>query len=97
MTIYYIKQDNTIPGCGDPECCGEYYEDIETSFVNCKCENVLEPDIADHLQSCNGGGPILKWRKAKPKEILAFEDGKSEGFSEGWNAGMEWQKKRESK
>ena len=96
MTIYYIEQDDTVWGCGDPECCGEYYEDITQSFVKCECEQIHpdnEPDMVLHLQSCNGGGPVLKWRKAKRKEIQAFEDGYSEGHSDGWGYGIEWQKK----
>lgn len=93
MTIYYIEQDDTIPGCGDPECCGEYYEDITQSFVKCEC--IPESEMSsDHLQGCNGGGPVLKWRKAKRKEIQAFEDGYSEGHSDGWGYGIDWQKKK---
>lgn len=93
MTIYYIEQDDTIPGCGDPECCGEYYENITQSFVKCEC--IPESEMtADHLHGCNGGGPVLKWRKAKRKEIQAFGDGYSEGHSDGWGDGIEWQKKK---
>ena len=97
MTLYYIKQDNTVWGCGDPECCGEYYEEIDESFVECTCEQVepdVKPDMAGHLQSCAGGGPILKWREAKPLERLAFMRGKDDGASEGWFDGIEWQKKQ---
>ena len=93
MTIYYLKQDDTIWGCGDPECCGEYYEEIVESFVKCTCD--VEVD-ADHLHSCNGGGPVLKWRKAKRKETQAFNDGYTDGYSQGWEDGIEWQKKREA-
>jgi hypothetical protein len=92
MTIYYVKQDNTIWGCGDPECCGEWYEEIDETFVNCECEHVNEhTDMVEHLQSCVGGGPVLKWRKAKRLEIQAFIDGKNEGFGEGWNAGEKYE------
>ena len=91
MTLYYVKQDDTVWGCGDPACCGEYYEEITESFVNCTCENI-GPEMADHLQSCNGGGPVLKWREAKPLEALAW----SEGFQEGSDWGIEWQKKKEA-
>ena len=99
MTIYYVKQDNTVWGCGDPECCGGYFEEIEESFVKCDCEHIeprSEANMTEHLQSCNGGGPVLKWRKATPKEIIAFNSGKDDGFQEGWNAGEEWQKKRQN-
>ena len=96
MTIYYVKQDDTIWGCGDPQCCGEYYEEITESFVKCE-DNIPEEEMtADHLHGCNGGGPVLKWRKAKKKEVQAYEDGKSEGFQEGSDWGIEWQKKNES-
>jgi hypothetical protein len=93
MTIYYLKQDDTVWGCGDPECCGEYYEEIVESFVNCTCK--VEVD-ADHLHSCNGGGPVLKWRKAKRKETQAFNNGYTDGYSDGWEAAIEWYKKKEA-
>jgi hypothetical protein len=96
MTIYYVKQDNTIWGCGDPECCGEWYEEIDETFVECKCEQI-EFDMAEHLQVCKGGGPILKWRKATPKEIQAFSDGKDDGYSDGHWAGIEYQKKEDAR
>lgn len=97
MTLYYVKQDDTVWGCGDPACCGEYYEEVTESFINCTCEDI-ETDMKDHLQNCNGGGPVLKWRKAKPLEIQAWNDGKDEGFQEGSDWGIEFQKsKREQK
>lgn len=93
MTIYYVKQDDTIWGCGDPDCCGEYYEEISESFVNCECDIPEDKMTGDHLQGCNGGGPVLKWRKAKLKESQAYGDGLTEGFQEGSDWGIEWQKK----
>lgn len=93
MTVYYVKQDNTIWGCGEPGCCGEYEERIEESFVDCDHEVPESEMTGDHLHGCNGGGPVLKWRKAKPLEIQAWNDGKDDGFGEGWEAGKEWQKK----
>ena len=98
MTIYYIKQDNTIWGCGEADCCGEYEEEIDESFVECTCEHIeprSEANMTEHLQSCNGGGEVLDWREADRFEILAFRDGKSEGFQEGSDWGIEWQKKQE--
>jgi hypothetical protein len=98
MTIYYVKQDNTIWGCGDPECCGEWYEEIDETFVDCTCEHIeprSEANMTEHLQSCIGGGPVLKWRKAKRLEIQAFEDGKSDGFQEGSDWGIEWVQKKQ--
>jgi hypothetical protein len=94
MTLYYIKQDNTIWGCGEPDCCGEYREEIQESFVDCTCENVDPDTMADHLHGCNGGGPVLEWREATPLEILSFSDGKAEGVGEGFDWGIEWQKKQ---
>ena len=93
MTIYYVKQDNTVWGCGDPECCGEYYEEIDETFINCDHEIPEAKMTGDHLQGCVGGGPVLKWRKAKRLEIQAFSDGKDDGFQEGWNAGEEYERK----
>ena len=92
MTLYYIKQDNTVWCC--EEDSGPYYEEIEESFVDCKC--LLESEMtADHLQGCAGGGIVLKWRKAKTLEIQAFESGKDEGFEDGFDKGIEYQKKKE--
>jgi hypothetical protein len=94
MTIYYIKQDNTIWGCGEAGCCGEYYEEIDDIFLECDCIPESEMN-ADHLQGCQGGGPILKWRKATKKEAFAFSEGKDDGFSDGFESGIEYQKKKE--
>jgi hypothetical protein len=92
--LYYIKQDNTIWGCGEPGCCGEYQEEIDFLFVNCDHEITESEMNADHLQACAGGGEILAWRKAKAKEVLAYDGGLGEGYSEGWIAGAEWQEKK---
>lgn len=91
MTLYYLKQDDTVWGCGEPGCCGENYEEISESFVDCTCE--VEVD-ADHLQGCNGGGPVLEWRKAQALESEAYEDGKAEGWSDGAVWGEEYQIER---
>jgi hypothetical protein len=93
MTIYYIKQDDTIWGCGEPGCCGEYYEEIKESFVNCECDIPEDEMTGDHLWSCNGGGPVLKWRKAKKKEIQAFENGGDSVYYKAFEDGAEYQKK----
>jgi hypothetical protein len=97
MTIYYVKQDNTIWGCGEADCCGEYEEEIDRTFVDCNCEIPEAQMTGDHLQSCVGGGPVLKWRKANKLEVYAFNSGKDEGFQEGSDWGIEWQKNAESK
>ncbi len=87
MTIYYLKQDDSIWGCGDPDCCGEYYEEIGEYFLECACE--VEVD-ADHLHSCNGGGPVLEWREATELETIAYQNGNQEGYSEGSVNGWEF-------
>jgi hypothetical protein len=97
MTLYYIKQDNTIWCC--EEDSGAYCEQIEESFVDCD-HNINESEMtADHLHGCAGSGEVLKWRKAKQLEVQAWSNGKDDGFQEGWNAYAEWQmsKKGESK
>ena len=94
MTLYYIKQDNSISGCGEPGCCGENYEDIEKSFLNCDCLPADEM-TADHLQVCKGGGPVLKWRKATDREILAYAAGNGDGHEEGYFIGVKNGKARE--
>ena len=93
MTVYYLKQDDTIWGCGDPECCGEYYEEISEEFVDCTCE--VEVD-ADHLHSCNGGGPVLEWREATDTEKIAYKSGLSNGYWVAFEAGIEFQKREEN-
>lgn len=98
MTVYYIKQDNTSWCC--EEDSGPYYEEIEEIFHVCECEKVIpddEPDMALHLQTCLGGGPILKWREATKREALAYVDGKSDGYSEGHYDGAEWQKQQDAR
>ena len=84
MTIYYIKQDNTVWCC--EEDSGPYQEEIEDSFVKCECESVWagkESDIADHLQGHAGGGKVLKWRVAKGRELAAWYSGGDDAFQEG--------------
>jgi hypothetical protein len=93
--VYYIEQDNTVWCCEAD--CGPYYEQIDKSFVECSCEHIeprVEADMSEHLQSCAGGGPVLKWREAKPLEQLAFMCGKDNGSAEGWFDGVEYQKKQ---
>jgi len=85
MTLYYVKQDNTVWGCGEPGCCGEYSEEVIESFIDCDHLPVTEMTAA-HLHICAGGGPVLKWRKAKRLELLAWTDGHGDGFEDGWSA-----------
>lgn len=92
--IYYVKQDNTMPGCGDPECCGSYYEEIEEDFVKCPHDIPESEMTGDHLHGCNGGGPVLKWRKAKELEMKAFYAGQEDGYNDGWSAGEDYEKKK---
>lgn len=99
VTIYYIKQDNTIWGCGEPGCCGETIEEIEETFVECKCESV-QSVMSDHLQACSiyGGGPVLEWRKATDLEEMAFQGGRIYGFDDGYDAAVNFEKRmKESK
>ena len=94
MTIYYVKQDNTIWGCGDPACCGENYEEIDEDFVKCDHDIPESEMTGDHLHGCNGGGPVIKWRKAKEREIVAFYAGQEDGFSDGWESGEKFEKNK---
>jgi hypothetical protein len=94
-SIYYVKQDNTIWGCGEPGCCGEYYEEIDEDFVKCDHDIPESEMTADHLQSCKGGGEILEWRRADLLEMKAFWAGNEDGWNEGWNNGAEWQEKQQ--
>ena len=94
MTIYYVKQDNTVWGCGEAGCCGEYEEEIDEKFHECDCKDI-KSEMVDHLQACMGGGPVLRWREAKKLEVRAFNNGKDDGFNEGFESGIEYQKKKE--
>lgn len=81
MTIFYIKQDNTVWCC--EEDSGEYYKDIEVSFVKCECSNIEPETMEEHLQNHKGGGRVLKWRKATEKERSAWYASGDEFFEEG--------------
>jgi hypothetical protein len=96
--IYYIKQDNTIWGCGDPGCCGETWEQIEGSFISCDCERI-ELEMSEHLQVCSmyGGGPVLEWREATELEATAFQDGRGYGFEDGYDAAINFEKRMKEK
>ena len=93
-SIYYVKQDNTVWGCGDPECCGEYYEEIDEDFVKCDHDIPESAMTGDHLHGCNGGGPVLEWRKATKMEMKAFYAGQEDGYQDGWSDGADWQKNK---
>jgi len=77
MPVYYVMQDNTIFGCGDSECCGADFEDIYESFLEVSDE---EENTHDAIISAIGGGPILEFRKATDKELIAYMAGRSAGF-----------------
>lgn len=84
MSIYYLKQDNTVWCC--EEDSGPYQEQIEETFVKCECESVWsrkEIDVAEHLQGHAGGGEVLKWRIAKGTELAAWYSGVDDAFQEG--------------
>ena len=81
MSIYYIKQDNTVWCC--EEDSGPYNQEIDISFVKCECPQVEPETMAEHLQGHQGGGQVLKWRKANENERSAWYGGKDEVFDEG--------------
>ena len=92
MSIYYVKQDNTIWTCGDTDCCGPIIEDVEESFVYCNCESI-EVEMSEHLQKCWGGGPVLEWREATSLEMTAFADGRNYGFEDGYDSAVEFERR----
>mgnify|MGYP006397661833 CR=1 FL=1 len=89
MPLYYVKQDNTSDGCGDPLCCGEYYKDIVVSFVEILNDELV---TAGAIRAQLGGGPVLKFRAATLKELQAYIYGRSKGYSIGHEAGSQQQK-----
>ena len=91
MSIYYVKQDNTIWGCGEIGCCGEYVEEIDELFHLCDCDVEFSEE---HLRFCVAGGPILEWRKATPLEAKAFNNGVNEGYDDGWQDGAAYEKEK---
>ena len=92
MTLYYVKQDNMSWCCEDDS--GPYYEDHEESFVNCDCELPDSKMTADHLHGCNGGGPVLQWREATEKELIAWVVGTQDSFGDGFDSGVEHERER---
>lgn len=92
MTLYYVKQDNMSWCCEDDS--GPYYEDHEVSFVNCECAIPVNKMTADHLHGCNGGGPVLQWREATEKELIAWVSGTQDGFGDGFESGVERERER---
>jgi hypothetical protein len=44
---------------------------------------------AEHLQDCNGGGPVIEWRFAKMKELSAHASGRYDGYDDGFGFGRE--------
>jgi hypothetical protein len=89
MPLYFVKQDNTIWGCGESGCCGSYYEDITVAFVQMPKN---EPVTADTILSKIGGGPILKFRAATMKELQAYIDGRNEGYTIGYEDRSRYEK-----
>lgn len=78
--IYYVKQDDTIWGCGEEECCGEYSEYTKESFVDMP----FGVDITEEsLRSEIGGGEILEFREATHLECLSWYTAYDEGYCEG--------------
>lgn len=84
MALYYAKQDNTIWGCGESGCCGPYYEDIREIFVEVDSEDA----DSEMIQSEEGGGPVLSFKKATRKQAIAYEKGKIFGYEDGWSDGF---------
>lgn len=96
-SIYYVKQDDSYVGCSEPGCCGDSYDAIEESFVKCDCGIPESEMTGDHLWGCNGGGPVLEWRKATILEMKAFYAGQEDGFGEGWTAGEEYERNKDGR
>jgi hypothetical protein len=81
MTVYYVKQDNTVWGCGEPDCCGPTWEEIEEFFYAADIEGEV---TAESLQEELGGGPVLSFREATKSEEKAYFDGRKDGFDSGY-------------
>lgn len=83
MNLFYYKQDNTIWGCGDEDCCGDDYEEFEGTFVWSD-----EPMTADEFIDEFGGGEVVEIRPATDSEIEAYEDGRHSAFSSAISEGL---------
>lgn len=81
MTIYYVEQDDSNWGCSEPGCCGESYEATQITFV--KLDDKNNTIDKEFLWYELGGGEPLNWRKARKKELHAWDGGSREGFYEG--------------
>lgn len=75
MTLWAYRQDNTIPGCGDTDCCWEW-EDIEWVF-----RELPKPLTEAKFIEQFGGGPVLEMRIATDSEMDAY----GQGVNDGWD------------
>jgi hypothetical protein len=90
MRLWAYKQDNTVPGCGDPDCC-DTWEDLEWNY-----HLSAEPLTAEQYQEEHGGGPVLEIRQATKKEARGYWAGFEQGTESGWaNAELWLQKKQD--
>lgn len=75
MKLWAYKLDNTIPGCGDPDCCGDFGEEIEWFFYYSEKALTAEEFLAEH-----GGGTVLEIRQATDSEFDAYASGENDGY-----------------
>lgn len=81
MKMWAYKLDNTVPGCGEPDCCGDNYEEIEWDF-----RYSLQPLTADEYTEKYGGGEMLEIRQATETEEWAYWCGQEKGWDEAYTA-----------
>lgn len=75
MRLWAYKLDNTVPGCGEPDCCGDFGEEIEWFFYYSQKALTAEEFLAEH-----GGGTVLEIREATDLEFDAYCSGETEGY-----------------
>lgn len=75
MKLWAYKLDNTVPGCGEPDCCGDFGEEIEWFFYYSDKALTAEEFLDEH-----GGGTVLEIREATDSEFDAYASGETEGY-----------------
>jgi hypothetical protein len=91
VRLWAYLQDNSIPGCGDWDCCGPDFDDKGWDY-----QLSVNPMTAEQYQIEFGGGPVLEIREATQEEANGYWAGHSQGISNGWeNAELWFQKKQD--
>lgn len=90
MKLWAYFVDNTVPGCGDPDCCGDWEDKGWDYHVS------VEPMTAQEYELVYGG-VVLEVREANNDEQNGYWAGYSDGTSSGWQTAERWFQKKEDR